>query len=201
MVWERHLAYACALGVAPRSIRSLPMGAESDTEVWTASRGEWRKVAVRYPRFRPGWGRHPLLALAVGTLGTLFGWWLLRLVTGDLGGDNKWLKVTAAIGFAAAVLVLTRSLPQLVLGFLDLFSSRTVEGAVLRARTRWAPIPYAFQGEDQQYLRFFVAIDDGRSETLTAYRVKPALYEALPQGSKASLKVTPNLGYVRRRSG
>lgn len=200
-VWERHLAYACALGVAPRSIQALPMGAESDTEVWTASGGEWRKVAVAYPRFRPGWGRHPLLALGLGALGSLFGWGLLRLATGDLGGDSVGLKVFALVVFALAVLVLTRSLPQLLFGFLDLFGSRTVEGPVLRARTRWAPIPYTFQGTDREYLRFFIAIDDGRSPKLTAYRVKPDLYDALPQGSKAELKVTPNLGYVTRRSG
>ncbi|HYP22829.1 MAG TPA: hypothetical protein VEV43_04590 [Actinomycetota bacterium] len=200
VVWERHLAYAAALGVAPRSVRALPMGAESDTEVWARAGTEWRKVEVRYPRFRPGWGRHPLHALGVGFLGTLFARWLLRLATGDLGGDDTWLKAIALVLFGIAVLVLTRSLPQLVLGFLDLLASRPVEGTILRARTRWSPFPYSFQGSDQQYLRYFVAIDDGRSPKLTAYRVKPSLYGALSQGTEAKLKVTPNLGYVRRLS-
>lgn len=201
VVWERHLAYAAALGVAPRSVRALPMGAESDTEAWTSSSGEWRKVTVRYPRFRPGWGRRPIHALALGALGTWFGYLLLRVATGDLGGDASWLKFFAVALLGLAVLVLTRSLPQLVFGFLDLFAgSRPVEGTVLRSRTRWSPFPYTFQGEDREYLRFFVAINDGRSSTLTAYRVKPDVYGSLPQGSEAKLQVTPNLGYVRRPS-
>lgn len=201
VVWERHLAYAAALGVAPRSIRALPMGAESDDEAWTASSGEWRKVAVRYPRFRPGWGRHPALAMLVGGLGTLWGFWLLRLARGDLGGDELWLRAFVLVILALAVVVLTRSLPQLLWALLDLFGAKTVQGTVLRARTRVGPIPYLTNGDEKQYVRFFVAIDDGRSDRLTAYRVSLRLYEALPQGAEAKLKATPNLGYVRRRSG
>jgi hypothetical protein len=200
VVWERHLAYACALGVAPRSTRALPMGAESDDEVWLVRDGEWQRVSIRYPRFRPGWGRHPMLALGLGGAGTLFSFWLLRLLSGDLGGDSTVLKVLALVLFVTAVLITTRSLPQLLLAVPDSFTSRRVEGTVLRARTKWSPFPYTFQGAGVEYLRFFVAIDDGGSQRLTAYRVKPQIYESLPQGSKAALDVTPSLGYVRRPS-
>jgi hypothetical protein len=200
VVWERHLAYAAALGVAPRSVRALPMGAESDTEAWTASSGEWRKVEVRYPRFRPGWGRHPLLAVAVGAAGTFVARWLFRLGTGDLGGDATWLNVTAGVALALAVLVALRSVPQLLLGILDLFGTRAVEGTVLRARARWGPFPYFHQTNEREYVRFFVAIDDGRSSRIAAYRVGPKVYDVLPQGGRAKLTVTPNLGYVRRPS-
>lgn len=199
-VWERHLAYACALGAAPHSARALPMGAESDSEVWLVREGEWQKVTVGYPRLRPGWGRHPLHALAVGGLGTYAGYNVLRVAAGGIGFDNRWLAIGGTLAFALGTTLLARSLPQLVWGILDLFGSRTVEGPVLRARTRWGPIPYFTQGEDQQYLRYFVAIDDGRSAALTAYRVKPALYQALAQGTTAKLEVTQNLGYVRRPS-
>jgi hypothetical protein len=201
VVWERHLAYAAALGVAPRSTRALPMGAESDTEAWTASSGEWRKVTVRYPRLRPGWGRHPLLALAIGALGSYVGYWLLKLATGDLGGDAGWLKVFSLAVLSLGVVAVARSLPQLLWGTLDLFGSRTVEGTVLRARARTGAVPYFMQTNDKEYVRFFVAIDDSRSTKLTAYRVSPKVYAGLPQGSKAKLQVTPNLGYVRRLSG
>lgn len=200
VVWERHLAYAAALGVAPRSIRALPMGAESDTEAWTASGGEWRKVRVRYPRLRPGWGRHPLLALAVGAAGSWLGYWLLRLATADLGGDATWLKVTAAVLVVVAAAVLARSIPQLFWGLADLFVRRTVEGTVLRARSRRGVFPYLTQGDDQEYVRFFVALDDGRSTSLTAYRVSPKVYRTLPQGAACKLQTTPNLGYVTRPS-
>lgn len=200
VVWERHLAYAAALGVAPRSIRALPMGAESDTEAWTASSGEWRKVTVRYPRFRPGWGRHPLLALAIGGFGTYVGYNMIRVAAGDIGFDNRWLAIAGTVALAVAILVLARSLPQLLFGVLDLFGSRTVGGTVLRARTRRGPVPFFNQTNDDAYLRCFVAIDDGRSTSLTAYRVSARLYGELRQGSEAKLVVTPNLGYVRRPS-
>lgn len=201
IVWERHLAYAAALGVAPRSIRALPMGAESDTEAWAASSGEWRKVEVSYPRFRPGWGRHPLFAIAVGALGTWVAYLVLRIATGDVGADDTWLKLFAAGLVVLAALLLARSLPQLLWGLLDLVGSRRVEGTVLRARTRSGLYPNLRQQNDKAYLRYFVAVDDGRSTKLTAYRVRMELYGSLPQGAKAKLVVTPNLGYVRRPSG
>ena len=202
VVWERHLAYAAALGVAPRSIRSLPMGAESDTEAWTASSGEWRKVTVRYPRFRPGWGRRPVLALALGGFGSYVGYNMLRVATRDIGFGDRWVAIAGTVATTLALMVLARSLPQLLFGALDLFGSRTVEGTVLRARTRRGPVPFFNPTNDDAYLRCFVAIDDGRSTTLTAYRVSPRLYADLPQGTKANLNVTLNLGYVtwpRRR--
>lgn len=200
VVWERHLAYAAALGVAPRSIRALPMGAESDTEAWTASSGDWRKVRVRYPRLRPGWGRHPLLALSIGGFGTFVGYNMIRVATRDVGFGDRWLAIAGTVATGLGVFVLARSLPQVALGLLDLFSRRRVVGTVLRARTRWSPFPFMSQSNDQHYLRFFVAIDDGESSDLTAYRVKPSLYASLPQGGRAELEVTPNLGYVRRPS-
>lgn len=200
VVWERHLAYAAALGVAPRSIRALPMGAESDTEAWTASSGEWRKVRVRYPRLRPGWGRHPLLALLIGGLGTLVGFNMIRVAVRDIGFDDRWLATAGTVAIALGIVVLARSLPQLVLGFLDLFTRRRVSGTVLRARTRWSPFPFLSQTNDKENVRFYVALDDARSTEVTAYRVKPSLYSELSQGALVTLDVTPNLGYVRRRS-
>jgi hypothetical protein len=195
-VWERHLAYAAALGVAPHSIRALPMGAESDTEAWTASSGAWRKVAVRYPRWRPGWGRHPALAVVIGAFGTYAGYNILRLAIDDIGFDDVWRVAPAAVATAIAVVVLARSVPQLFWGVADLFSSKEIEGKILRARTRWGPVPYFTQGDDDHNLRCFIALDDARSEKLTAYRVTPKKYEQGSQGAEVKLKVTPNLGYV-----
>lgn len=141
-----------------------------------------------------------MLALAVGALGTWIGYLLLRIATGDLGGDNTWLKLFALGMLAVAVVVLTRSLPQLLWGLLDLFGSRRVEGTVLRARTRTGLVPNFRQTDDKAYVRYFVALDDGRSTKLTAYRVNAQTYEELSQGAEAKLEVTPNLGYVRRPS-
>ena len=199
IVWERHLAYAAAMGVAPRSIRALPMGAESDDEAWTASSGEWRKVHVRYPRWRPGWGRRPILALLVGAFGSFAGYNMVRVGAGEIGFDVG-LGIAGTVATALGVVVLLRSVPQVVGGFLDLFTTRDVEGIVLRARTRWGPVPYVYQGDDRENLRCYVALDDGRSTTVTAYRVSADVYDKIQQGSRVKLSVTPRLGYVTRRS-
>ncbi|HEY7874840.1 MAG TPA: hypothetical protein VIG64_06925, partial [Actinomycetota bacterium] len=62
VTWERHLAYGAALGVAGRSVKELPLGAEHDRRAWTDYGGSWRQVRVRYPVVRPGWGKSPLVA-------------------------------------------------------------------------------------------------------------------------------------------
>src|SRR5205823_3532007 len=55
-IWDRYLAYAVAMGVAVTTERSIPLGAESDTEAWSSVGGRWRVVRVRYPqRVPPGW--------------------------------------------------------------------------------------------------------------------------------------------------
>ena len=57
-MWERHLAYGAAFGVAPGAIRAIPMGAESDTRAWTSYGGGWRAVRIKYPDTLPattGW--------------------------------------------------------------------------------------------------------------------------------------------------
>ncbi len=198
VVWERHLAYAAAFGVAPRAVGSLPMGAESDTEAWTTRAGEWRKVAVRYPRLRPGWGRHPLLALPVGAFGSYAGYNMMRVGAGDIGFDTGFTSIAAGVAVGLGSLVFVRSALQLLFGLADLTVKRKVEGRILRARTRWGPVPYVTQSDDRQYVRCFVAIDDGRSDTLTAYRVSTKVYDKLHQGADVSLEVTPRLGYVSR---
>ena len=198
IVWERHLAYAAALGVAPRAIRSLPMGAESDTEAWTARAGGWQKVAVRYPRWRPGWGRHPGLALLVGGFGSYVGYNMLRLGVEDMGFSG-WTSVAAAVAASLGAVVFVRSTFQLLAALADLLVyKKKVSGKILRARTRWGPVPYMTQSDDRQYVRCFIAIEDGRSETLTAYRVRTKIYDEVRQGAEVELEVTPRLGYVSR---
>jgi hypothetical protein len=198
VVWERHLAYAAALGVAPRAVESLPMGAESDTEAWTAREGEWRKVLVRYPRLRPGWGRHPLLAVLIGGFGTFVGYRMVKLGAGEVGSHLRWLGLFALVVMALGTFVLVRSAPQLGMGLLDVAARRKVTGRILRARTRWGPVPYVTQGDDRHYLRCFVALDDGRSDLITAYRVSTKVYDSLRQGQEVELEVSPRLGYVSR---
>ena len=65
---SRALAYAAALGLADRAADELPIVPEDDRLAWSNATGEWHVVRVRYP-FRPGYGRHPALMLAVGLVG------------------------------------------------------------------------------------------------------------------------------------
>ncbi|HEV2756440.1 MAG TPA: hypothetical protein VG318_11770 [Actinomycetota bacterium] len=195
VVWERHLAYAAALGVAPRAVGSLPMGAESDSEAWTTRGGEWRKVLVRYPRLRPGWGRHPALAILIGGLGSFAGYKIVGLGAGEVGAGGG-LGIAALVAVVAGTAIFVRSAPQLLMGLLDVTARRKVEGTVLRARTRWGPIPYMTQSDDRQYVRCYVAIDDGRADVLIAYRVSTKVYDKVRQGAPVELEVSPRLGYV-----
>ena len=197
VVWERHLAYATAMGLAGRTVATLPMGAESDTSAWSAATGRWREVRVRYPRLRPGWGRHPLVALAVGALGTYFG---LRLVGTASDADLtsaplSWSWFFAVLAWIVALLVLTRSLTQLVRALPDLVLRRRIEGRILRCRTRWSPVPVPTQS-DRQYCRFYIALDTGRSQDIRAFRVNARRFAEVRQGMDASFTVTPYLGYV-----
>ena len=83
----RHLAYACALGLAPVCVARLPLGAEDDRLAWSRFGGRWRPVRVRYPRRAAGWGRHPALAVLGGlVLAAVGAFPLAALADGDLPG-------------------------------------------------------------------------------------------------------------------
>ena len=197
VVWERHLAYGAAMGTAELAVRALPMGAESDTEAWTANTGTWRKVNISYPRLRPGWGRYPALALLVGTIGAFVGY---RVFTGVLDlhwsttGDPAWFTLARTVVGAIALIVIVRSLMEMVFAVPDLVARQVVTGEVLRTRKRWSPLPP--NGDDDTGQRYFVAIDDGRSESIRAFRVSQKKYPSFFQGQQVRVTVTPLLGWV-----
>ena len=197
-MWDRYLAHAAALGVAAAALDALPMGAESDHEAWTAHGGEWRKVEVRYPRWRPGWGRHPALAVVFGAAGAYISYrllWALLGVTIDTDTLPS-LLVPVRLGMVILLaLLFLRWLLELGCGLLDLVPSKEVSGHVLRTRTRWSPVPG--HGSNEKAQRYFVAIDDGRSERIDAYRVSEKKYPQFAQGLDVTLTITPRLGYVR----
>jgi xanthosine utilization system XapX-like protein len=197
IVWERHLAYAAAMGAAETAVRSLPMGAESDTEAWTSQTEEWRKVTVTYPRLRPGWGRHPVLALVLGLLGAIVGYKVMRfgldtrLVSGT---DPAWFTWARLIVAAIAGAIMIRSLVELLWCVPDLFARREVTGEVLRTRTRWSP-GFAI-GYNEPSLRYFVALDTGGSSTVRSFRIHEKHYGEVAQGLRYTFTVSPLLGYV-----
>jgi hypothetical protein len=62
-----------------------------------------------------------------------------------------------------------------------------VTGRILRLRSF---------GDDKKQ-RYFVAVDDGSSRRIRAFRVSPHLYEGLEQDEVVTVRTTSNLGCVR----
>jgi hypothetical protein len=178
-LWERHLAYGAAFGLATAAVRAIPMGAESDHRAWSSYGGEWRAVRIRYPHLvPPGWGVHPLIVLLRAGLAAAAAVVLLLLANdADIGSGYVALlvAVVAVAGFAV------------LRALVDLGSTREVTGQILRLRT--------YGSDDDK--RWYVAVDDGASATIRAWRIKPELYTPLRQYEVVTGTITRNLRYVR----
>jgi hypothetical protein len=183
-LWDRLLAYGAALGVASGASRPLPMGVESDAHAWTANGGRWRRVQVAYPRYwPPGWGADPIVALLVG----------LALAAGAgtilyaAGPDLLDLGVFGVVPFTVACICVVLGAAVVVMATSDWRTAVEVTGPILRLRT--------FGDEDSR--RYYVAIDDGTSEKIRAFRVKWDRYDGLSQGELVTARLTRNLCCVR----
>ena len=183
----RRLAYACALGLAPVCVARLPLGAEDDRVAWSRYGQRWRPVRVRYPRFALGWGRRPAEAMAAGA-GQVAASAFLLWVLDDSG--VPWAAVAPAAVIFGVVLV--RGLVLLVRAALDAGDHTWREGLVVRARVRQK----GSRGDRPVY-EHWLALDDGTSSTVRAYRVRPEIARLVAQDQPARLEVTPRLGYVR----
>jgi hypothetical protein len=194
-VWDRHIAYGAALGVARGAVTALPLGAESDHEAWSPAGGRWRVVHIRYPeRVPPGYGRHPFKVAALGLLQVAGAGTVLRkapdvfdaLRDGIRDTTNeqiptavgKGLSITLTVLLVLAGLVLLRGAWMLLYGLADLISGRDeIEGRVLRHRNR------------------YVAVDDGTRGRLRAWLLPTA--PSVGQGAIARARVTRRLQHVR----
>ena len=191
-LWERHLAYGAAFGVAPAAVRAIPMGAESDYRAWSSYGGKWHAVRITYPHLLPpGWGLHPLVALLRGTLALVAAvgfLWLLAPETLDAAPNAGVVELVVVLLFVVLPAAVAAGAALVVLrGLADLGSTRDVTGQVLRLRT---------YGDDDDK-RHYVAVDDGASATIRAWRVKPELYSSLQQYEVVTGTLTRNLRYVR----
>lgn len=196
-LWDRLLAYGAAMGVATGASGPLPLGTESDTQAWSAYSGRWRPVRIAYPRFwPPAWGRDPWIAIVAGMGATVAGalalYWLGPPLLDAADGGSATALVLALLAVPGAAVVVGIALA--VMAYADLRSTREVTGPILRLRV--------FGSENGQ--RHYIAVDDGGSSTIRAWRVEPRHYAGLEQGAMVTVALTKNLGCVRwilRRSG
>lgn len=206
-IWDHHLAYATAMGLAPRVQRQIPFETECDQHAWSRATGSWRRVKVRYRTLRPGWGRHPLLmvltGLFFGAIAAAAAYGALWVAEFSWLGDvedvlvvdaeqQRWITRGAwAVAVFAGAVACWMAL-RVLLGLVDAFRTRVVEGEVVRQRTRG--------GDDST--SFHVALDTATvasrtEDTILAYRVRGDIYRQAEQGSRVRLVVTPILGYVK----
>ncbi len=183
-LWNRHLAYGAALGVESGATGPLPMGTESDTRAWSAYSGRWRPVRIAYPRlWPPAWGRDPVVAFLTG-IGAVVASGLVLYTLGPLLTDGG----PPAAGFLlipCAVVIL--GVAVVVMAWSDWMSATEVTGPILRLRVFG----------DEKNRRYYVAVDDGTSRTIRAWRVSPAHYTGLEQGEVITARLTSNLCCVR----
>ncbi len=212
VLWERQLALAVALDLAPAALKQLPMGAEDHRHCWSRASGFWRQVQVRYPRMRPGYGQHPLLAV----LGAIVVGGAAAVVVGLVGrvlGDDVGIvedvpasaagvvDVIALVVGALAVVVAAWNLVKLVAALGDFVAVDTLDGVLIRRRARWGLIGLHEEGDksshDRAKSRFFCALDTGQGDTVVAWRVREQLYNKVRQGERHRARVTRRLRYVR----
>jgi hypothetical protein len=207
-VWDRHLAYATAFGLAPTVQRQIPFETEHNRHAWSHETGEWRRVTVRYRSLVPGRGRHPLLAVLVGLILTAIfgalaaaGFYLAsegdslrnRLAEANIEmteSARRWVGLGGLVATVIFSALAVFSLLQFLLGLADTFRRRTLEGSLIRRRE--------FGGGDDSEPRRYIAIDDGSDDDVLAYKVRSSIYHQASQGSRVSIEYSPWLGYVKR---
>jgi hypothetical protein len=206
IVWDRYLAYAAALGTATAAVRAIPMGAEDERRAWSTYGGTWHQVKVRYPRSRPGWGRHPTLAIVHAVVGLAAGGgllWLWRraeaMATTDFFVDTAVtvIRIVARVGAGIGAVLIVWCAIELVLAIPDLWLRREVIGEVVRCRERWAH-PFWVRHGRAERVRWFVAIDPGGTDRVVAMSVPSKHWARFSQGDIVRVEVTSSLRHLRR---
>ena len=209
-VWDRLLAFGVGLGVAHVAAHDLPIGAESKHEAWSAESGTWRLVRISYPEhLPPGYGDPTwiclvkgLFQLAVAAFVLVMGVPLVSELSRDIARHNTGLTgirgalVGAGLGLAAAIvgvaaiLVGLRAAAILWFASNDLFSTRVVEGRVLRSSVEQ-------RSSSRSHEVWEAAVDDGTSDHLRAWRGVGPLPPLLQEGNRVRATITRNLCTIR----
>jgi hypothetical protein len=95
----------------------------------------------------------------------------------------------------ASCLAIVLAIAVVVVASGDLRSDVEMTGPILRLRAL---------GDDDEEVRHYLAVDDGVSDRIRAWRIREELYRTLEQGETVTVTATPRLGCVRlllRRPG
>jgi Predicted membrane protein (DUF2207) C-terminal domain len=208
-IWDQHLAYATAMGLAQKVQRQIPFETEHDRHAWSRATGQWRRVKVSYHTMRPGWGRHPawmavtgLFLAAVWSAVAYAAIWVANFSWRTdvdeyytlTDRQERWISLVATTAAVFALACAAWMATRFVFGCADLFRTRTVEGELVRRRSRGG-------GEDSTPT-YHLAIDTATAtqrvdDTILAYRVRSDIYNQTAQGARVRLVLTPLLGYVK----
>jgi hypothetical protein len=209
-IGDRRLAYATAMCVAEGAAIELPLAREDHYRAWSTVGGRARLVRVRYPA-RIGFGLAPVPAMGIGLLVLLAGLrlrsWSDQVARGETFDwiyerfpEQDWLiadVATAVTILAVAPIVI--GIWLMIAGALDVFLTAERTGVVLRARrpVEVSPLPRRVRRMlDRDRYRVFMAVDDGHSDSVTAWRATERT--AVPQGARATVRASLVLGRVRR---
>lgn len=178
-IWDEHLAYATAMGLARQVERELPFEPESDTRAWSDVTGEWRKVKIAYWSPLPFWGQSPgrvvFSGLLQGAIAAFVAYLAFQLSSGDsrlvaetltLGEDRQQtISLVTMIVAIAAGAVVAYCATKTVIGVADLFRRRTVEGLVLRLRSYATGLDkYSERVEERYRLPFRISFGNGHHD-------------------------------------
>lgn len=190
-IWGRHLAYAAALGLAPRAVRSLPVSTPADdNRAWSDYGGMWHVVDVRYPS-RLLWGRPPLTTilrgLAAGWFAGFFTWMLLLVASAfEFWPDGLVLPAALLVGLAVAGLPIAYAVS-------DLGGPATVEGQIVRLRR----FQDGTKGNNHPKWTYWCAIDEGRSREVRAMCLSAEMWHPLREGDMVRVVAGRRLGWIR----
>lgn len=190
-VWDRYLGYGAAVGCTRVSSAVIDMGMGNRKRVWSSFGGTWHRVRVRYPKFGSKYGKTAprliLRAVIAGGIGyVLLRWWqglIENASTSDLLRDNPALSFTSLIqlaGLTIGVILLARTLYQLIRIAVDLAAPATLTGQVL-----WLQVwQQTSGGEDSppQPILYYLALDDGTGDKTTAWALPAALHSQCDVG-------------------
>ena len=209
-VGDRRLAYATSMCVAEGAAVELPLAREDHYRAWSTVGGRARLVRVRYPS-RIGFGLAPVTAMGVGLVVLLLGLrlrsWSDQVARGEAFDwiyeqvpEQDWLIVDVATAVTIlAVAPIVIGIWLMIAGALDVFLTSERTGVVLRARrpVEVSPLPRRVRRLlDRDRYRVFMAVDDGHSDSVTAWRATERT--AVPQGARATVRASLVLGRVRR---